>query len=230
MFQIRHRIVALCLMLIVILTIDPSGAMGQTADQTESDEPVGLIAAFNNMIDQSTGPEAARRNRKPFSHGSWAVDAFALATTNVNDEPHANLFGGGVGLSYYIKNNLAIRAEAIGLGVEQNGDDTAAGGLTLLARWHFYRQPRWSLFVEGGAGFLISDASIPDGLSAREENGTHFNFTPQVGLGATYHLADNMHLIGGFRYIHISNADIAGDDENPGNDTVGGYLGVMFTF
>lgn len=227
---VYRRIMFLCHVLVILLAAGVLHAQAQATTPAEHEEPVGLIAAFNKMVADSVGPEAAQPQREPFTRGSWAVDVFGIATSNINNEPGANLYGGGLGLSYYVEDNLAIRAEAIGLGLDQNGDDAAAGGLTLLARWHFYRQPRWSLFVEGGAGFLISDVSIPDGSRSRDEDGTNFNFTPQAGVGATYQLADNMHLVGGFRYIHISNASIEGGSRNPGNDTIGGYLGVMFTF
>ena len=59
-------------------------------------------------------------------------------------------------------------------------------------------------------------------------NGTEFNFTPQAGLGVTYDIGNEVRLIGGVKWHHISNADL--DEDNPGRDSIMAYAGVSFPF
>jgi hypothetical protein len=58
--------------------------------------------------------------------------------------------------------------------------------------------------------------------------GTDFNFTTRVGLGATHRLNHNTHLIGGARWFHLSNARIHGGDQNPSINGVEWHLGLAW--
>ena len=60
--------------------------------------------------------------------------------------------------------------------------------------------------------------------------GTHFNFRPQFGMGATLRLTPDVYLMGGAKLFHISNAGIGGPEHNPGFDSFMYYLGVMIPF
>jgi hypothetical protein len=133
---------------------------------------------------------------------------------------HASLAGG-----YYLFNNFSANLSLDGYALDTEFQDTyVGGGITLLFRYHFLEiGDRFTMYLDGGAGVIYSDKEIPD-------FGTHFNFTPQASLGATFRVYDNVHLFGGARYFHISNAAIQGVDENPGLDAVGGYVGLMFDF
>jgi predicted porin len=132
---------------------------------------------------------------------------------------------GAIGAGYYFADRHCFRVELTGWDLNAKGgnpDTTAVGG-NLGLRFHFLEYERFTLFAEGVLGFYYADRKFPPG-------GTHFNFTQQGGLGATYRLHDNVHLYGAARYVHASNARIHGDDENPSVDALGGYVGVLFTF
>jgi len=215
-----ERIIAPALLSACLLLASAGRAPAQTANGESADGETALALT----------PAESGAAAEAFLKGSWTLDAFAFATASIEGDPFATPFGGGVGGSYYVADYFALRAELLGVGVHQGSDDAAGVGFSLLARWHFYHRDRLTLFFEGGAGLLQSDVSVPDGDPAQEEDGTHFNFTPQASVGATYRLKDNLHLIGAARYLHISNANKSGEDENPGLDTVGGYVGLLWTF
>ena len=59
-------------------------------------------------------------------------------------------------------------------------------------------------------------------------SGSEFNFTPQAGFGVTYDVGQDMRVILGFRWHHISNAELYSD--NPGRDSIIGYAGLSFPF
>ena len=172
--------------------------------------------------DSGARPEAL--NGEQFPRGTWTVQldgAFVHDFTNRSFEQFA---GGHVGIGYYLFDRLSVNADLPVYWVNQSGPKTAAAGFDLLARWHFVEQGRLSLYLDGGAGLLVSDHDVPRG-------GTHFNFTPQIGLGATWLLDEHMFLIGGARLWHLSNAGFDGHDRNPSVDgSLIGYVGIGWRF
>jgi long-subunit fatty acid transport protein len=94
------------------------------------------------------------------------------------------------------------------------------GGIDLTLRWHFLRDGDWSLYLDGGGGFQQADTDFP--------SDSHYNFRTFLGAGGTYRVGESWHLMGGIRYLHVSNA--ATTDNNDGGDWGLPYLGVMFTF
>jgi hypothetical protein len=131
-------------------------------------------------------------------------------------------YQGALSASYYIADDVAVGVEVSGYFVDQPDDDTAALGGGLLLRWHFLQADRYTLFVDGGFGVSIADAEVPEG-------GTHFNYTPKGGGGATFRLGEDVHLVGGLRFFHQSNANIHGRERNPSFDGAQYYVGVVFT-
>jgi hypothetical protein len=60
--------------------------------------------------------------------------------------------------------------------------------------------------------------------------GTYFNFTLQSGVGATFQLTNNLHLVGGVHFFHLSNAAIRGINHNPDLNALEGYAGLIYCF
>lgn len=135
------------------------------------------------------------------------------------------LFSGGVGVSHFIADDLALAFELNGLWFRQEDlgedEDVAGANFNVLFQWHFVNRRDWSLFLEGGAGVLVSTGDVP-------ANGSSFNFTPQLGVGATFALSRDVRLLGGVRWHHVSNANLF--DDNPGRDSIMGYVGVELPF
>jgi hypothetical protein len=134
------------------------------------------------------------------------------------DPDAANYFGLlGVGITHFFANGHSINAEVNSFVFNQTGSDAVGINLGLIGRWHFIRRRNWSLFVDGGVGILGTTNNVPP-------SGTNFNFTPQVGGGATIRLAQQRRLLLGLRWHHISNADLS--ENNPGQNAVLGYVGL----
>lgn len=96
-------------------------------------------------------------------------------------------------------------------------------------RWHFARPQdhadrSWSVYAEAGIGMVFTDHEVPPG-------GTHYNFTPHAGVGATFAMGDSgARLDLGVRWAHVSNASTSGTDDNPSRDSPMVYAGFMFPF
>ncbi|HTW95487.1 MAG TPA: acyloxyacyl hydrolase [Tepidisphaeraceae bacterium] len=157
-----------------------------------------------------------------FAAGTWTAQ---FTTQYVNAHligAHDQFVGGAAGVGYYFTNRFALVADVPVDYVGQNqGADTVAVGFTLLGRWHFLQDGKFSMYLDAGAGALLAGNRVPPG-------GTNFNFTPQAGLGATYELKDDLFLIGGVRVLHLSNAGIDGIRNPSINETVEGYVGLTF--
>ena len=173
------------------------------------------------LAERGETPEAA----KAFDAGSWVLQATA---SYVNGD--AGFFGDTVeagslnlGVGYYFKDDWGIYGELVGDHWDQrNADlDVAGVGVNVLLRWHFLNRESWTMFIDGGGGLARFEDEFPAG-------GTHANFTARVGLGATYRLSDNLHLIGALRYFHLSNAARRGQDENPSIDGVEASVGLLW--
>ncbi len=103
------------------------------------------------------------------------------------------------------------------------GDDAFAWSAGVNLRHHFAVWEGGSLFFDVGEYAIQADTDVPD-------DGTSFNYLFLCGGGVTYRLADNVHLMAGARYFHLSNAGREGGDVNPSNNGVQVFAGVMFTF
>ena len=153
------------------------------------------------------------------SRGTWSAQTYAA----YGAESHEKLLNGNFGIGYYFIDNLSFSLEVAGYDVLQEGPDAYAGELRLMMRHHLIVRDRWSIFADVGQGVIESSDRVPPG-------GTRFNFIFRAGLGATWELRDNMHLIGGVHYVHLSNAQIEGSDRNPSINGIEGYVGLMWTW
>jgi hypothetical protein len=133
-----------------------------------------------------------------------------------------NILGeAGVGLSYFIADNLSLDLELNGVYYGLDGKNSAGANANLLFRWHFVAEPNWSIYFDGGAGLMGTSDEVP-------AKGTNFNFTPQAGVGLSLEIAPDVRLMSGVRWLHVSNANLF--DNNPGMDNVLLYLGVSLPF
>jgi len=130
---------------------------------------------------------------------------------------------GSTALGYFIADSFSVNAAIVGYSVDQPDHGAFAGGFDLYARFYFLSLDRFTFYFDAGAGTFIADKDVP-------ERGTHFNFTPRGGLGMAYRLTENVYLLAGLRYWHLSNAGIEGHDHNPSFDGLQYYGSVMFTF
>lgn len=158
-----------------------------------------------------------------FDKGTWALQLTGSYYTTVAGN-EVTLAYGTVNLGYYYADTWAIDLHVSGYALAEDGEaEGVAASLGLNLRKHFWIRDPWSIYIDGGTGMFRADGKFPEG-------GTHTNFTLQAGLGATYRLNETLHLVGGARWFHISNARRHGEDENESTDGVAVYGGLMWTW
>jgi hypothetical protein len=187
---------------------------------------VGRTHAATQVPASSTSPQfnSGMQNEPPsmeqFHPGDWTFQmdgAFIRARTSPRLE---QFVGGQVGVGYFWTDRLSVNAYVPVYWVNQDSPSAIGAGLDLIARWQFFERGRLSLYLDGGAGILISNHDIP-------RRGTRTNFMPQVGIGATWMLDRQTFLYGGARVWHFSNAGILGSDRNPSIDeALMAYIGI----
>lgn len=94
-----------------------------------------------------------------------------------------------------------------------------AVGLSALFRYNFWTGSKVTPFFDAGAGILQTDFGLP-------EQGSNFNFQPQVGVGLHLLLQSGTALTFQYRFHHISNASIA--DPNLGINSSLFLIGISF--
>jgi hypothetical protein len=161
----------------------------------------------------------ARAEESAFDRGAWSIQMYS-GFAGANNE---KLYSADVGVGYYVLDHVALNLEGAAYYVDQKGPDAAQGEIRLLMRHHLIVKDCWNLFADVGFGISEGSDQVPAA-------GTRMNFMFRSGLGAGYEIKDNLWLIGGVRYFHLSNAKIEGDDRNPSINGIEGYVGLLFTF
>ncbi len=207
---------------LLVVTALTHAAAAQTPTPLPAAESYVTTLSLQNAEADSA---AAVQSGKAFAQGTWTFQAYGSATLLHND---GDLYLAHVGVGYHIWDDFSINLEGIGgivndIDDPRGGDSTSAFGFDLLLRWHFWKGDDWSVYADGGVGMVWFESAFPHG-------GTHQNFTPQAGVGGTYRIADDLRLMGGVRWHHISNARKSGKNENPGYDGLMLYLGVAIPF
>jgi opacity protein-like surface antigen len=214
LFVRNFTVVAAATLLTGVLLIAAQAAGAQTDASASISLP--RIRQSQAAGDEETQNKSLRARRGPFATGQWLLTAYGSAA--VGKTSH-QVYAGHVGLGYYLIDNLSLNLEGVGYFVD-HARNSGGGGVDLLPRWHYLAQDNWSLYLDGGWGFVYTSDTLRD-------PGTHFNFTLQGGAGATYNVTDRLTAMLGGRWYHISNARIRGRDRNVGFDSPLFYLGLM---
>ncbi|MEL7333270.1 MAG: acyloxyacyl hydrolase [Cyanobacteria bacterium J06560_2] len=182
---------------------------------SEANRSIPAVTLTEPSIAQSINDTA---NSTP-AFGTAGTQRWYLQAGGATDLDDDAFFLAGGGISHFFHNGHSVNLELNGLAFDQPGDDAVGATLTFLVRSHWIRGEKWSLYVDGGAGIIFTTDNVPAA-------GSSFNFTPQIGGGASFAINENQRLMTGLRWYHISNADTF--RSNPGLDTVMGYVGINF--
>jgi hypothetical protein len=179
---------------------------------------------FLNIAIFLLAPLALAADHPPaFEAGTWSLQAYATYAGGLGE--YANISAGQIGGSYYVFNNISLGLELAG-GFAHQSDNGAKDawlyGISGVLRHHVLEiDRRTTIFIDVAFGPFEASHRIPAG-------GTHFNVILRTGLGATYQIRDNLYLIAGARYFHLSNARIEGAERNPSINGVEGVMGLMW--
>ena len=185
---------------------------------------ITIISPRIVRADQWPSTSTSANSAEFFPKGTWTFQTDGTFIRGVGQPRYEQLSGGQVSTSYYVRNRASFCFEMPLYYVNQSGPNAVIGGFDLLARIHVLEFDRFSIYADTGAGAVFSSNSVP-------RHGTIYNFTPQVGVGATCMIAPSTFIFGGCRYWHLSNAGLSGTRRNPSIDqAIMGYVGIGWKF
>ena len=208
------------------LVIAAAGLMGSQTAQAE-DRSISYSLNENSALAatpdtaNSKSEEQAKQPIAEFSKGYQKWQAYgSLACC---DDGKGEMYAFHIGYGYFFLDDFSVNVDVLGSYIRSDiDDDGAAIGLDLIFRRHQYKSPdnQWSLFVEAGSGLQKQSTNYAGNRT--------FNFRLLAGGGATVRIAEKARLMGGMRYLHISDAGIEGG--GGGFDGFQFYAGSMFPF
>ena len=139
------------------------------------------------------------------------------------DKGKGEMYSLHLGYGYFFMDDLSVNIDVLGgyirSGIDNNG---VAAGLDLILRNHPLtgHDNLWSLYLEAGTGLQQQSTNFA--------GSRRFNFRLLGGVGATFRVAQNVRIMAGARYFHVSDAGIEGG--GGGFDGLQFYAGSMFPF
>jgi len=129
------------------------------------------------------------------------------------------LVGGAITLSRLLTPNwtLGVETSLLHVNQEPNGN-VLLPAVTVMVRWSVFRVGETSVFLDGGGGASYASDEVPN-------RGTRFNLIFQSGVGLVRPLSPRIALVGGLRWLHVSNNSLHGRDHNPDIQALGLYIG-----
>jgi len=186
------------------------------------------IFAEEEVADTSETTAGHSENKEPeksslsdFAKGThkWQIYGSAL----VGDSGKGEMYALHLGYGYFPWKRTSVNVDIFGAyinsGIHDNG---VAGGFDFIIRRHFFtfEDERYSFYGDIGGGL--------EQQSTYFAGNRKFNFRVMAGFGGTVRISDKVRLMGGARYLHISDAGIEGG--GGGYDGIQFYFGGMFPF
>jgi hypothetical protein len=169
--------------------------------------------------------EPAPASADPFARGAWHFETAAIAALeawNYNIS-HEELYGLDQGVSYGLRDGLALRMQQRLFYVSQRAQDAVVLGLTVGVRTRVIARGRWSAFVQGDVGISHTALATPP-------RGTRFNYLAIGGGGAMVRVHPRLSLVSVLQLVHISNNGIKGASRNPDIEAIGPSIGLLIRF
>jgi hypothetical protein len=161
----------------------------------------------------------------PFADRGWHLEIstdLALETWNYNGN-REEMYGVVTGLTYGLRDGLVFTASAPLYYVSQRGVDAFILGGTFGVRGRLLRVRRSTIFAEFQVGVSQADTITPP-------RGTRFNYLALGGAGVIVPVSPTVHVLAALKWVHVSNASLAGRDRNPDIEAVGPRVGVLIGF
>ena len=196
-------------MLVLALAVPIPGA-AQTVE-SETDVAVGQLPLID-VLHPDGGPDVRDRWQLELT-GRFFLEVWDL---NLYQE---QLVGGAITLSRQLTPNWTLGVETSLLHVNQEPiGNVLLPAVTVMVRWSAFRVGETSVFFDGGGGASYASDEVPN-------RGTRFNLIFQSGVGLVRPLSPRIALVGGLRWLHVSNNSLHGRDHNPDIQALGLYIG-----
>ena len=186
---------------------------------TQATEEVEFTQTTNTKSQEEK--EDGHNNKKEFSRGTQKWRTYASFAGG--DQGKGNLYALHFGWGKFLWDLLSFNVDIFGAYIRSGIDDNGVGiGLDVIFRRHFLmsNDDSYSVYLDIGGGL--------ESQSTEFAGTRYFNFRVLGGGGGTIRVTEHVRLMGGLRYLHISDAGI--DGGGGGFDGYQVYGGVMMPF
>jgi len=191
---------------VAVLAVPLSGSA-----QSNGRESTEQLSLTSRSTDLRMGPQVGDWSLQlsgAFFRESWDINAF-----------RERLAGVSVSAFRQLAPRWAIGFESDLLHVRQDPlKDVLLPAVNVLLRWSALDLGKTVVFIEGGGGLSYATGKVPS-------EGTRFNYVSQTGVGLLRSISPRVDLLGGARWLHVSNNGLDGRRRNPDIQALGLYVG-----
>ena len=167
---------------------DALAILRQDRDAGVEDGSESASSASSTAANSAVGYGAAGSRR-------WVIGG--MVASDLVDEKMIFLRGG---LEWFPIEGFSIGLEAdLGWVGQDAGDDAGLFGLGVMMRWHFLQYERWTMYADLGIGLAYTSMPVPP-------SGSRLDLVPQAGVGFSIELDQDVRLLVGLGWYHLSNA------------------------
>ena len=201
---------ALVALVALVLALGLPAVSVAQPDERVSDPAAGQSVAGSPPVVAEPG---GRRRWQFEVTGGFFLEAWDL------NRFREKLFGGAVGFGRRVTRNWTVGIETSLLRVNQRPVGGAfLPAVSVLLRRSAFQVGDMAVFFEGGGGASYASNEVP-------HLGTRFNLVSQTGVGLVRPLTLRTDLVGGIRWVHVSNNSLDGRARNPDIQALGLYVG-----
>lgn len=156
-----------------------------------------------------------------FTELGWSQGWFADNT---------NIYQNNTGVLFHARKYLAIGTEFTTYYAHDEKNNTWGFGIRPFVRFYPLHKESFRLYFESGAGLIYFVDRFPkaSGFMGDNRTGTRLNGSPKYGVGAEFNIKNDLSVQMGIRHVHVSNGNTSGEEDNPGHDSNGISLGVIY--
>jgi len=125
---------------------------------------------------------------------------------------------------------MAVDAEFSTVHLTDDKNNTWGFGLRPFVRFYAVHRDHFKLFFQSGAWLILFTDNFPkpSGFFGDFREGTKLNGSPKYGIGAEFWINKQLSGQAGLWHIHFSNGNNPSYDRNPGHDSNGFSVGLIY--
>ncbi|MEW6136446.1 MAG: acyloxyacyl hydrolase [Bacteroidota bacterium] len=129
-----------------------------------------------------------------------------------------------------LRKYLSAGVEISQVYVWDNENNTYGIGIRPFFRFYPVNNESFKLYFQSGAGlqFFFNEFPQPSGFFGDYRKGTKLNGSPKYGIGAELIINSKWNISAGLWHIHFSNGNNPSVERNPGHDSNGFSLGLIY--
>lgn len=140
------------------------------------------------------------------------------------------VYQNNIGLLYSVRSYMALGVEFTAYYVADDVNNTYGLGIRPFVRFYPVNKENFRLFFQSGAGLIwfAQPFPQPSGFFGDRRIGTQLNGCPKYGIGTELNINKRLSTQLGLWHVHVSNGNNPSRDRNPGHDSNGFSIGLMY--